>query len=101
MTSSTAEHPAVTRFREYLRIKTMQPNPDYEGSTAFLINQAIEIGMPYKVVEVLVVISFTLWTILCSRKTHFSSCITAPTVFVFYISTSLVRQGQAHRNHDL
>ncbi|KAG0082583.1 adenylate cyclase [Podila epicladia] len=51
MTSSTTEHPAVTRFREYLRIKTMQPNPDYEGSTAFLINQAIEIGMPYKVVE--------------------------------------------------
>ncbi|KAF9020524.1 adenylate cyclase [Haplosporangium bisporale] len=51
MTSSTAEHPAVTRFREYLRIKTMQPNPDYEGSTAFLINQANEIGMPYKVVE--------------------------------------------------
>jgi len=52
MTSSTAEHPAVTRFREYLRIKTMQPNPDYEGSTAFLINQANEIAMPYKVVEV-------------------------------------------------
>lgn len=52
MTTSTAEHPAVTRFREYLRIKTMQPNPDYEGSTAFLINQANEIGMPYKVVEV-------------------------------------------------
>ncbi|KAF9311829.1 adenylate cyclase [Podila horticola] len=51
MTSSTTEHPAVTRFREYLRIKTMQPNPDYEGSNAFLINQANEIGMPYKIVE--------------------------------------------------
>ncbi|KAF9414303.1 adenylate cyclase [Podila epigama] len=51
MTSDAHEHPAVTRFRDYLRIKTMQPNPDYEGSTAFLINQAKEIGMPYKIVE--------------------------------------------------
>ncbi|ORZ11750.1 hypothetical protein BCR41DRAFT_356879 [Lobosporangium transversale] len=43
------EHPAVTRFREYLRIKTMQPTPDYAGSTAFLIRQAEEIGIPYHV----------------------------------------------------
>ncbi|KAF8923032.1 adenylate cyclase, partial [Dissophora ornata] len=40
-----------TRFREYLRIKTVQPKPDYAGSTAFLIRQAEEIGMPYKIVE--------------------------------------------------
>ncbi|KAG0324370.1 adenylate cyclase [Dissophora globulifera] len=52
MTSIDAnEHPAVTRFREYLRIKTMQPTPDYAGSTAFLIRQAEEIGLPYRVVE--------------------------------------------------
>lgn len=25
----TEEAPAVTRFREYLRIKTVQPDPDY------------------------------------------------------------------------
>ncbi|KAG0206972.1 adenylate cyclase [Mortierella sp. GBA30] len=49
--SISNEHPAVTRFREYLRIKTMQPSPDYEGSTAFLIRQAKEIGVPYKIVE--------------------------------------------------
>lgn len=66
MTSSTTEHPAVTRFREYLRIKTMQPNPDYEGSNAFLINQANEIGMPYKIVEVsLVHVVHPLGTSLC------------------------------------
>ncbi|KAH7042924.1 hypothetical protein BKA57DRAFT_483035 [Linnemannia elongata] len=47
----TNEHPAVTRFREYLRIDTRQPTPDYAGSTAFLIRQAQEIGMPYRVVE--------------------------------------------------
>ncbi|KAF9273019.1 adenylate cyclase [Linnemannia elongata] len=47
----TNEHPAVTRFREYLRIDTRQPTPDYTGSTAFLIRQAQEIDMPYRVVE--------------------------------------------------
>ncbi|KAF9899932.1 adenylate cyclase [Linnemannia zychae] len=47
----TNEHPAVTRFREYLRIDTRQPTPDYAGSTEFLIRQAKEIGMPYRVVE--------------------------------------------------
>jgi len=30
------ENIAVTRFREYLRIKTVQPNPDYIKCTAFL-----------------------------------------------------------------
>ncbi|KAG0273628.1 adenylate cyclase [Linnemannia exigua] len=48
---TTNEHPAVTRFREYLRIDTRQPTPDYAGSTEFLIGQAKEIGMPYRVVE--------------------------------------------------
>ncbi|KAF9190123.1 adenylate cyclase [Haplosporangium sp. Z 767] len=45
------EHPAVTRFREYLRIKTVQPEPDYWGASKFLIRQAEEIGMPYRIVE--------------------------------------------------
>ena len=27
------EDPAVSRFREYLRIKTVQPNPDYGANT--------------------------------------------------------------------
>ncbi|KAG0365448.1 adenylate cyclase, partial [Mortierella sp. AD032] len=48
---TTNEHPAVTRFREYLRIDTRQPTPDYAGSTEFLIREAKEIGMPYRVVE--------------------------------------------------
>ncbi|KAF9582741.1 adenylate cyclase, partial [Lunasporangiospora selenospora] len=50
-TNEANEHPAVTRFREYLRIKTVQPNPDYAGSTAFLIREAEELGLPYKIVE--------------------------------------------------
>jgi Na+/H+-translocating membrane pyrophosphatase len=38
------EHPAVTRFREYLRINTMQPKPDYKKCVDFLADQASELG---------------------------------------------------------
>ena len=30
------EHPAVTKFRDYLRIKSVQPDPDYDGTNEFL-----------------------------------------------------------------
>ncbi|CAG8547824.1 9357_t:CDS:2 [Ambispora gerdemannii] len=43
------EHPAVSRFREYLRIKTVQPNPDYDSSTAFLLREAKEIGVSSRI----------------------------------------------------
>jgi hypothetical protein len=26
-----SEHPSTALFREYIRIKTVQPNPDYES----------------------------------------------------------------------
>ncbi|KAJ3252014.1 adenylate cyclase [Boothiomyces macroporosus] len=42
---------AVTRFREYLRIKTVQPTPDYAGCTAFLTKYAKELNLECKVVE--------------------------------------------------
>lgn len=45
------EHPAVTRFREYLRIKTVQPNPDYASCLTFLERQATELGLPIKAIE--------------------------------------------------
>ncbi|CAG8455166.1 8324_t:CDS:2 [Paraglomus brasilianum] len=48
---SANEHPAVTRFREYLRIKTVQPNPDYETCSKFLLRQAEEIGISAKVIR--------------------------------------------------
>ncbi|KAI8908730.1 hypothetical protein DFJ77DRAFT_473113 [Powellomyces hirtus] len=51
MTTETKEHIAVTRFREFLRIKTVQPNPDYEGSCVFLEKYAKELGLDYSVVE--------------------------------------------------
>ncbi len=49
--SSEDEHPAVSLFREYLRIKTVQPDPDYAGSNAFLERQAARLGLPHRIVE--------------------------------------------------
>ncbi len=49
--SSEEEHPAVSLFREYLRIRTVQPDPDYAASNAFLERQAARLGLPHKVVE--------------------------------------------------
>lgn len=49
---TSTENPAVTRFRQYLRIKTVQPKPDYEACTKFLLEQAKEIGLKSQVFEV-------------------------------------------------
>ena len=46
-----AEAREVTLFRDYLRIKTVQPNPDYEASNAFLKNIANELDLPYVIEE--------------------------------------------------
>lgn len=43
---------AVTRFREYLRIKTVQPDPDYASCTAFLKKYGAEIGLEFSSIEV-------------------------------------------------
>ncbi|XP_005089280.1 aminoacylase-1 [Aplysia californica] len=45
------ENPAVSRFREYLRINTMQPTPDYDAALAYLKKQADEIGLEFRVLE--------------------------------------------------
>ena len=37
---STEEDPAVTLFRQYVQIETVQPKPDYQGAMEFLIKQA-------------------------------------------------------------
>lgn len=46
------EDQAVTNFREYLRIKTVHPNPDYDGAIAFLKRMAAELELRFKTVEV-------------------------------------------------
>jgi aminoacylase len=40
------EEASVTRFREYLRVKSVQPNPDYAGCLSFLKRQAADIQLP-------------------------------------------------------
>ncbi|CAM0135901.1 adenylate cyclase [Umbelopsis sp. WA50703] len=48
---SDQEHPAITRFRDYLRVNTMQPNPDYQKCMDFLSAQATDLGLLYQIVE--------------------------------------------------
>nr|BAN21243.1 aminoacylase, putative [Riptortus pedestris] len=43
------EHVAVKNFREYLRIPSVQPNPNYEACLQFLKKQATTLGLPLKV----------------------------------------------------
>ena len=45
------EHPATNLFREYIRINTMQPNPDYAKAMEFLTVQANSLGVPYWTME--------------------------------------------------
>lgn len=47
-----AEDPAVTNFRRYLRIKTVEPDPDYAGAIEFLKEMSREMGLPVQCVEV-------------------------------------------------
>lgn len=45
-----SEDIAVKKFRDYLRVNTEQPNPDYEGCKQFLLNLAAELNIATKVV---------------------------------------------------
>ncbi|XP_076060232.1 aminoacylase-1-like isoform X2 [Oratosquilla oratoria] len=45
------EESSVSNFREYIRIKTVQPSPDYASCTAFLKKQADDLGAEVLVYE--------------------------------------------------
>ncbi|BBN14399.1 aminoacylase [Marchantia polymorpha subsp. ruderalis] len=45
------QNAAVQRFRSYLRIPTVQPEPDYGPAIAFLLGQAQEVGLAARVLE--------------------------------------------------
>ena len=47
----TEEDPAVTLFRQYLRIKSVQPDPDYDSCLVFLRNQAQRLGLEHHTTE--------------------------------------------------
>ncbi|KAJ7999712.1 hypothetical protein DPEC_G00197250 [Dallia pectoralis] len=46
------EDPSVTLFREYLRLQTVHPEPDYDAALRFLDRIAEELGLPMKKIEV-------------------------------------------------
>ncbi|XP_018606699.2 aminoacylase-1-like isoform X2 [Scleropages formosus] len=48
-----SEDPAVSLFREYLRLRTVHPEPDYGAALRFLDRMALELKLPAKKVEVL------------------------------------------------
>lgn len=49
--SGDEENPSTALFREYIRINTMQPNPDYKNCILFLETVADSLGLPCKVTE--------------------------------------------------
>ncbi|XP_004834240.1 aminoacylase-1 isoform X1 [Heterocephalus glaber] len=46
------EHPSVTLFRRYLRIRTVHPEPDYEAAITFLEERGHQLGLSCQKVEV-------------------------------------------------
>lgn len=50
--STEADLKAIENFRNYLRIKTVHPNPDYEGCVKFLAGIAKELGLEHEIIEV-------------------------------------------------
>lgn len=45
------ENPSTARFQEYLRIRSIQPEPDYDGIKCFLFKMAEEIGLESRILE--------------------------------------------------
>ena len=43
---------AIENFRNYLRIKTVHPNPDYIECVKFLAGIAEELGLKHEIIEV-------------------------------------------------
>ncbi|KAL6661140.1 hypothetical protein ACP70R_000524 [Stipagrostis hirtigluma subsp. patula] len=50
-TSASSDAEAISRFREYLRIDTAQPAPDYAAAVAFLREQAAAAGLEARTLE--------------------------------------------------
>jgi aminoacylase len=64
---------AVERFRQYLRIKTVQPHPDYAGCREFLRQLATEMQLPFQSHEVCVIIN--LFCLICKTAPGKYVCI--------------------------
>ena len=49
MESQDDEHPSTKIFRDYIRIPSVHPNPDYSKTVEFLISRAEMMALPYTV----------------------------------------------------
>ncbi|XP_061583197.1 aminoacylase-1A-like [Cololabis saira] len=50
--AAKGEDPSVSLFRDYLRLRTVHPEPDYDAALKFLDRIAEELGLPMKKIEV-------------------------------------------------
>jgi len=52
MTEKNQNELAIQRFIEYIQIKTVQPEPDYNNALKFLKNYAQELGLDYRSITI-------------------------------------------------
>ena len=73
--ADSEEDPAVTLFRDYLRIKTVHPDPDYENCMIFLKKQADRLGLKHHITEIVKgkPILIMTWRALIQIYLHFYS----------------------------
>ncbi|CAI4224386.1 unnamed protein product [Auanema sp. JU1783] len=83
---------AVTKFREYIRIDTEHPNPDYEKCKDFLLDLAGEISIPAKAVYTDATHPFVIMTIPGSKPD-------LPSVML-YSHTDVVPTFKEHWTYD-
>ncbi|CAI2351189.1 unnamed protein product [Caenorhabditis sp. 36 PRJEB53466] len=87
-----AEDIGVTRFREYLRVNTEQPKPDYVACRDFLFKYADELGIARRAIETAPGTFFVIMTIPGSRP-ELSSVM-------LYSHTDVVPTFREHWDHD-
>ncbi|CAA92446.2 N-acyl-aliphatic-L-amino acid amidohydrolase [Caenorhabditis elegans] len=86
------EHIAVTRFREYLRVNTEQPNPNYAACRDFLFKYADELGIARRSIETAPGVFLVIMTIPGSQPE-------LPSIML-YSHTDVVPTFREHWTHD-
>ncbi|KIH46940.1 hypothetical protein ANCDUO_23004 [Ancylostoma duodenale] len=93
-----AEDTAVTKFREYLRVNTEQPRPDYAGCQKFLFGLADELGITRKAVEAVSSKAFREKNILHLTRGRRTAMLTM-LERIDYRDLTIVGGGQLIRQH--
>ncbi|XP_043934125.1 aminoacylase-1 [Protopterus annectens] len=76
------EDPAVTLFREYLRIRSVHPEPDYDAALTFLEREAGKLGLACKKVEICRGSVVTAVNCIGYRPSHKSIVISSLTIIL-------------------